>query len=226
MKKRHIEQVFELLVKEYGYRQWQSRSDPVSELIQTILSQNTSDVNSHRAFVSLVSSFPDWKAIAQAGIKDISASIRSGGLADVKAKYIKQALEYIYQKHGDLELEFLKQLSMEEARDWLMQIPGVGIKTASCVLLFSLCMPSFPVDTHVFRVAKKLGLLDSKISVDQAHRLLEKMVPVNDIFTFHITLIEHGRKICKAQRPHCHDCIMQQICPGRENQAELKNKTT
>ena len=206
-----------MLVKEYGYRRWQTRSDPVSELIVTILSQNTSDVNSRRAFESLVSSFHDWKAIEQASIRDISASIRSGGLADVKAKYIKRALEYIYQKRGDIELEFLKQSPMEEARDWLMQIPGVGIKTASCVLLFSLSMPALPVDTHVFRVAKKLGLIDSKVPVDQAHHLLEKMVPANDILTFHVTMIEHGRKVCKAQRPHCYDCILKQICPGRES---------
>ncbi len=215
--KKYIEQILELLVKEYGYRQWRSRSDPLSELIQTILSQNTSDVNSHRAFLSLVSSFPDWKAIAQANLKDIAASIKSGGLADVKAKYIKQALEYIYQKRGDLELDFLKYLPMEEARGWLMQIPGVGMKTASCVLLFSLRMPALPVDTHVFRVARKLGLIDSGTSVDQAHRLLEKMVPDSEIFTFHVSLIEHGRKVCKALRPHCRDCVLREICPGRED---------
>jgi len=214
MKKSYIEQILELLVNEYGYRQWQSRNDPISELIQTILSQNTSDVNSRRAFLSLISTFPDWQSIARARIQNISATIRNGGLADIKAKYIKQALEYIYKKRGNPELEFLRQLSLEEARDWLIKIPGVGIKTASCVLLFSLNKPALPVDTHVFRVAKKLNLINSKVSVDQAHRLLEQMVADSDIFNFHVTLIEHGRKICKAQRPHCHDCVLQQICPS------------
>jgi len=226
MKKSNIEQILTLLVKEYGYRQWQPRSDPISELVQTILSQNTSDVNSHRAFISLISSFPDWQAITQARIQDISASIRSGGLADVKAKYIKRALEYIYQKRGELKLEFLKQLSLEEARDWLVQIPGVGIKTASCVLLFSLSMPALPVDTHIFRVAKKLGLIYSNVSVDQAHRLLGEMVPDSDIFTFHVTLIEHGRKICKAQHPRCPDCVLQQICPSSEDRGKFNKVNT
>jgi endonuclease-3 len=215
MKRNYVQQILELLVKEYGYRRWQPRNEPVAELIQTILSQNTSDVNSNRAFIALKSTFPDWQAIAQANIQDISVSIRSGGLADIKAKYIKQALEYIYEKRGEPKLEFLRQLPLKEARDWLTQIPGVGMKTASCVLLFSLNMPALPVDTHVFRVAKKLDLINSKVSVDQAHRLLEKMVADSKIFTFHVTLIEHGRKICKAQRPRCHDCTLQQICPSR-----------
>lgn len=214
MKNARVEQVLNLLTTAYGYREWQLNHDPIAILVQTILSQNTSDRNSHRAFASITTSFSNWEKVTDASISQIADTIRAGGLGEIKARYIKQALEAIRLKRGILELDFLKHLTVDEARDWLVQLPGVGMKTASCVLLFSLRMPALPVDTHVSRVARRLGLIDGKTSIDKAHKLLESIVPQKDIYAFHVLLIEHGRKVCKAQRPQCPHCVLQKICPS------------
>src|SRR4030043_1389475 len=211
-----IGQVLKLLSAEYGKRKWRPRQSPIEVLVQTILSQNTSDRNSGRAFEQLLASFGGWEDMANAGIGEISHSIKAGGLGEVKARYIKQALEEIRRRLDGFEMDFLKKLPVDEARDWLRQLPGVGMKTASCVLLFSLGMPALPVDTHVFRVTKRLGLIDSKVSIDKAHVLLEGLVPPKDIYQFHILLIEHGRKVCKAQRPRCRECALGRLCPSYE----------
>lgn len=226
MKKDRIKKILTLMKKEYGNREWQHDDDPISVLVQTILSQNTSDRNSHRAFASLITSFKNWERVAEASITQVADTIRPGGLAEVKARYIKQALQEIKRRRGELNLEFLKQLSVDAARDWLMQLPGVGMKTASCVLLFSLGMPALPVDTHVSRVARRLGLLDGKISIDKAHRLLEGIVPPNHVYTFHVLLIEHGRKVCKAQRPQCPHCVIRKICPGYREFSRLSTTSS
>jgi len=183
-------------------------------LVQTILSQNTSDTNSGRAFESLLNSFGSWDKVAGASIRQITGAIKSGGLGEVKAKYIKQALGEIKQRRGGFDLDFLRQLSLEEARNWLLALPGVGMKTASCVLLFSLGVPALPVDTHVFRVARRLGLLGLGVNVERAHRLLEKLVLANEVYEFHILLIEHGRKVCKARNPLCGQCVLCSLCPS------------
>jgi len=214
MSKINLEQILDLLTKEYGNREWRAEQSPLSVLIQTILSQNTSDRNSGRAFELLLATFSSWEDIANAEIGEIASSIRAGGLGEVKARYIKRVLEEIRRKRGGLELEFLRQLPLDEARDWLRQLPGVGMKTASCVLLFSLEIPALPVDTHIFRVAKRLGLVDPKASVEQAHRLLGSIVPPDDVYKFHVLVIEHGRKVCKAQRPRCHQCVLRGLCAG------------
>jgi len=211
-----VKQVIKLLSAEYGKRNWRRRQSPIAVLVQTILSQNTSDRNSGQAFEQLLASFGSWEDMADASVDAISHSIKAGGLGVVKARYIKQALEEIRRKRGDFELDFLRRLPVDEARDWLRQLPGVGMKTASCVLLFSLGMPALPVDTHVFRVAKRLRLVGSRVSVEQAHRLLEGLVPPHDVYRFHVLLIEHGRKTCKAQRPRCKDCVLRMLCPSYE----------
>ena len=211
-----IEQTIDLLISKYGNRTWQPDNSPLSTLIQTILSQNTSDVNSHRAFASLMASFPGWEDMIAAEADEITASIRIGGLGEIKAKRIKQALSEIQRKRGSLELDFLNELPLAEARDWLKQLPGVGTKTANCVFLFSLGKPALPVDTHIFRVAKRLGLIDSKASVEQAHGLLEGLVPPEKVYQFHVLMIEHGRKVCKAQRPRCPGCVLCRVCPSYE----------
>lgn len=221
MKNTRAEQILNLLITEYGYREWQPDHDPISMLVQTILSQNTSDRNSHRAFGSLKASFDNWKKVADASISRIADSIRAGGLAEIKARYIKQALDAIKLKRGNLELDFLKRLTVDEARDWLLQLPGVGMKTASCVLLFSLGIPALPVDTHIFRVARRLGLIDAKATVDKAHKILESIVPHDTIYAFHVLLIEHGRKVCKSQRPRCRLCVLQKSCPSYEQLSQL-----
>lgn len=208
--------ILDLLIGEYGSHRWQPHHDPLSVLVQTILSQNTSDANSGRAFESLRTAFGNWVDVAAADVDEIAASIRVGGLERIKAKRIKQALGEIQRKRGKFELSFLDKLPLAEAREWLKQLPGVGTKTANCVLLFSSGRPALPVDTHVFRVAKRLGLVDTKASIEQAHKLLESMVLPKDVYQFHVLMIEHGRRVCQAQRPYCPRCVLRRLCPSYE----------
>jgi endonuclease-3 len=209
-----IEEVIELLEQEYGPREWQPDRDTIDMLIGTILSQNTSDANSGRAFAALKASFDNWEAIASAPAEHIARVIKSGGLSQIKAVRIKQALEQIEKEQGRISLDFLKSVNMAEAEDYLMRLPGVGHKTASCVLLFSLGKPSLPVDTHVFRVAKRLGLIDSRVSIDKAHSLLQEQTPPSKVYQFHVHMIEHGRRICHARQPRCNRCILRGTCPS------------
>ena len=189
-----------------------TEDSPLNVLVQTILSQNTSDTNSRRAFKSLLASFPRWEDVASADVYQIANAIKGGGLGEIKAKYIKQALGEIQRKRGRLELDFLNKLPLGEARDWLTQLPGVGTKTANCVFLFSLGRPALPVDTHVYRVAMRLGLIDAKTTVAKAHKRLESLVPADKVYLFHVLMIEHGRKVCKAQRPRCFNCVLNRHC--------------
>ena len=212
MSKASIEQILKLLINEYGNRDWKPHDSPLNVLVQTILSQNTSDTNSRRAFKSLLASFPRWEDVASADVYQIASAIKGGGLGEIKARYIKQALEKIQQKRGQLELDFLNELPLDEARDWLTQLPGVGTKTANCVFLFSLGRPALPVDTHVYRVAMRLGLIDAKTTVEKAHKRLESLVPPDKVYPFHVLMIEHGRKVCKAQRPLCSVCALRRHC--------------
>jgi len=208
----NIDLILDLMQQEYGPRRWQPAQDPVSELIFTILSQNTSDTNSKRAYKSLVDKFSDWETVAVAGADQIARSIKTGGLAEVKARRIKHILEEINKRRGYLDLGFLGELPLYEAKSWLRQLPGVGPKTAACVLLFSLGRPALPVDTHVFRVANRLGLIDSKTSPERAHDLLEAMIPSEDVYRFHVYMVEHGRRVCKSQRPRCSLCVLRETC--------------
>jgi len=208
-----INEVIKLLEQEYGSCHWQAVRDPVDVLIETILSQNTSDANSGRAFASLKASFPGWEAVASAPMGQIAEVIRCGGLSQIKAARIKQVLEQIKREQGRISLDSLKSMNIAEAEDYLVRLPGVGHKTASCVLLFSLGKSSLPVDTHIFRVAKRLGLIDCKTSIEKAHSLLRGQVPPSKIYQFHVHMIEHGRRICRARQPRCTECLLRGICP-------------
>ena len=212
--KDRVRQILDLLEGEYSIPEWQPSYDPISVLVQTILSQNTSDANSGAAFRSLTASFGSWEDVADADVDVIAHCISRGGLGRIKAQRIKQALKGIVCKRGWLELEFLSQLTLSDAQDWLLQLPGVGLKTARCVLLFALGMPALPVDTHILRVSKRLGLISAKASLDEAHNTLGEVVPPEDVYKFHILVIEHGRRTCQARRPNCQDCILKGICPG------------
>jgi endonuclease-3 len=209
-----IKKIIELLEQEYGFREWRPDRDPIDVLIGTILSQNTSDANSGRAFASLKATFASWEAVASAPAEHIAQAIKGGGLSQIKATRIKQVLEHIEKEQGRISLNSLKSKPLSEAEDYLMRLPGVGHKTASCVLLFSLGKPSLPVDTHVFRVAKRLRLIDSNVSVDKAHSLLQEQIPPSKVYQFHVHIIEHGRRICCARQPHCTRCILRAICPS------------
>lgn len=209
-----IIQVNDLLAQEYGKHQWHPHHDPLSELIATILSQNTSDINSGRAFTALMKRFPNWEEAANADVNAIEQAIRSGGLSHVKAARIKEILRTIEEERDSFDLSFLNSLSLDEAKAWLRRLPGVGPKTVGCVLLFSLGKPVFPVDTHVHRVFKRLRLIANGVSAEQAHDVLADMVPPEYVYEFHINMVEHGRRTCHSQRPECAKCVLLDLCPS------------
>ena len=193
----------------YGIPEWRPHHDPLSELMLTILSQNTSDSNSGRAFVRLLEAFPTWDAVMDAPLPEVIAAIQPGGLAPTKAPRIQAVLRDIKERRGDFDLAFLGDLPLDEARAWLGSLHGVGPKTVACVLLFALGRPAMPVDTHVFRVAQRLALIpmragNAAMTAEKAHALLEAAVPPDGYYAFHIGLIKHGRRTCTAQRPLCH----------------------
>ncbi len=204
--------IHRLLIEEYGQHEWRPRLDPLSELIFTVLSQNTSDVNRDQAWRRLKERFPTWESVLAADAADIAEAIRPGGLANVKAPRIQEVLCVVKQEEGEFSLDFLAEMEVDQARRWLTALHGVGPKTAAIVLLFSLGKPAFPVDTHVHRVSQRLGLIGPKTSREQAHEVLEELLPPKIYYTFHLNLIAHGREVCKAQRPRCAACVLQEHC--------------
>ncbi len=203
--------IHRLLRAEYGDHP-RHPDDPVGTLVNTILSQNTNDRNRDLAFARLRERFPTWEAVRDAPGDELVEAIRPAGLAPTKGPRIQGALRRITEERGKIELGFLTERGLEEARAWLLDIPGVGPKTAAIVLLFALGMPAFPVDTHIHRVTRRLGLIPEKSSREQAHGLLERIVPAEIYYPFHINLIEHGRAICHARRPECGRCVLQAHC--------------
>jgi len=208
------EEVLAKLEREYGPFQWEPRSDPVTELVFTILSQHTSDINAERATKLLKSHFESWDQVAATSVQEIEMVIRPAGLASQKAPRIQGALQQIQELRGSLDLEFIRGLPLNQAKEWLQRLPGVGPKTAAVVLCFSLGMPAMAVDTHVHRVTRRLGLIAPKVTADKAHNLLEPMVPPDNVYGFHVALITHGRQVCKARKPLCQLCVLNLRCPS------------
>jgi endonuclease-3 len=211
-KRRQLKFVIQNLEATYGIPRNVHQDDPLDELIGTILSQSTTNVNSDRAFASLKKRFPDWGAVRRARPTSIAAAIRSGGLANVKSVVIKNILNEILARRGNLDLSFLKTVPVEEARQFLSSLKGVGPKTSACVLLFSCQKQVFPMDTHIFRILRRLGLLPEKISDVQAHTLVENLIAPNKHYSLHINLIIHGRKICRPREPKCGQCPLIEHC--------------
>ena len=209
-------EVLDALRKQYAPLPWKPRYDPVSEVVSCILSQHTSDLNSERAFKQLMDVFGSFEEVAKGDTELIAQSINSGGLATIKAPRIKQVLNLILEKRGSLDLSFLKDMPLEEAKAWLRQLPGIGPKTAAVILCFSFGMPAMAVDTHVYRVSKRLGLIGPKTSYERAHEVLEQAVDPEHVYPFHVVLITHGRRVCKAPRPLCHQCVLAYGCPSRD----------
>jgi endonuclease-3 len=206
--------IIDLLDAAYGTLPWRPHGDPIAELVLTLLSQNTSDTNSGRAFIRLLAEFPDYESLLDADVKAIERAIQPGGLAPTKAPRLQAMLREVWSRNGSLDLSFLKKMPLEAAREWLRSLPGVGPKTAACVLLFALGRPALPVDTHVHRVAMRLGLVPEKTSAENAHHLLEAMLMPAQVYPFHIQLIKHGRRTCTAQRPKCPTCPLRTRCPS------------
>ena len=215
-----VSDAIRLLTEEYGPFENEPRLDPAHELTFTILSQHTSDRNSERAFRSLMQRFGTLEAVAEADVADIEEAISGGGLARVKAPRIKGVLGRILDLNdGSLDLHFLAEMPMDEARAWLRQLPGIGPKSAGIILSFSLGMPAMAVDTHIYRVSQRLGIIGPKVNTDKAHEVLEAAMPPEDVYPFHAAFITHGRQVCKAQRPRCGECVVNYGCPSRDEEA-------
>ena len=211
-----LRRVIVLLDDLYGRPLWSPRYPPVDELVYTVLSQNTADVNTERTFAALKARFPDWRAVRDAPAAEIEQAIALGGLARVKAPRIKAILAAVSERTGDPDLSELDDMTDDAAITYLQSMPGVGPKTAACVLMFALGRPAMPVDTHVHRVAGRLGLIDAKLSAEQAHRPLTELAGPENVYALHINLVRHGRRICHARRPQCGRCPLAVICPSAD----------
>ncbi|HLF79222.1 MAG TPA: endonuclease III [Dehalococcoidia bacterium] len=211
------DEVVQRLQALYGAPEWRPHGDAMSELVLTLLSQNTADTNSGRAFSRLLQRFPDWPSVLEAPLSEVEDAIRPGGLAPTKAPRLQAMLAEIKQRTGGFDLRFLEDLPVDQAREWLRSLPAVGPKTAACVLLFGLGMPGLPVDTHVHRVSIRLGLVGKKMTPEQAQLELESRVPADEHYMFHILLIRHGRHICGARSPSCRSCPLLERCPAGQS---------
>lgn len=207
--------IAELLEDEYGLPKWaHEKHRPVDTLVGTILSQNTSDKNSGPAYDALRRRYPMWEQVLRADERRLAKVIRRGGLPQLKAKRIKGVLAEIRRRNGRITLSPLAKMPKKEAREWLMSIPGIGPKTAAVTLIFGFGMPVFPVDTHIFRVSKRLGLIGKKVGYEEAHEILDKLVPDRKKMSLHINIITHGQRICTARNPMCEKCALAKICPS------------
>jgi len=217
LKQRAIK-IHQTLLTAFGEPIWRNPLPAIDELVSTILSQNTNDINRDRAFESLRAKFPTWEAVRDAKEADVINAIRPAGLANQKGPRIQQVLCAITEERGALDLQFLVELPLEEARAWLTKFNGVGPKTAAIVLCFSLGRPAFPVDTHVYRVTGRLGLRPDKMTVEQAHPYLESVFPPETYYAAHLNIIRLGREVCNARKPNCPQCPVNTLC-------EYKDKT-
>jgi endonuclease-3 len=201
------------LIDAFGMPVWREPLPPVDELVDTILSQNTNDVNRDAAFDQLRATFPTWEAVMEAPTAQVIEAIRTAGLANQKGPRIQGALREIAEYNGgEIDLNFLKQMPRDEARQWLMDVKGVGPKTAAIVLLFSLGIPAFPVDTHVYRVTGRIGLRPENLSVEKTHAFLEERIPEETFEDLHLNLIRLGREVCGARKWHCYRCPVEDLC--------------
>ena len=200
------------LLEAYGEPTWRNPLPPVDELVSTILSQNTNDVNRDRAFDSLREKFPTWEQVRDAKTDEVIEAVRVAGLANQKGPRIQQVLRDITQERGSLDLSFLETMPLEDARDWLTKFKGVGPKTAAIVLCFSLDRPAFPVDTHIYRVTGRIGLRPEKMTVEQAHPHLESIFPPETYYVAHLNIIRLGREVCGARKPNCPVCSVRELC--------------
>ena len=204
--------VHKKLIEAFGEPTWRNPLPPVDELVSTILSQNTNDVNRDRVFDSLREKFPTWEEVRDANTDEVIEAVRVAGLANQKGPRLQNVLREISAERGSLDLSFLNDMPLEEARAWLTKFKGVGPKTAAIVLCFSLNRPAFPVDTHVYRVTGRIGLRPEKISVEQAHPYLEEVFPPETYYAAHLNIIRLGREVCTARKPKCPVCPVRELC--------------
>jgi endonuclease III len=225
-----VREIARRLAKRFGPLEPPRRWDPMEELILTVLSQNTSDVNSDRAFAAMRRAWPTWEGLSAADPEDLAAVIKPGGLSNIKAPRILAILAEVHERErGSLDLGWMHDAPTPRVSAYLTSLPGVGPKTAACVLAFSLGRPALPVDTHVFRVARRLGCLDERADAARAHGIMESLVPPRLRIPMHVGLIRLGREVCRPGRPRCEACPLADLCPtaptilgpsGRERRAE------
>lgn len=204
--------VARILHEVYGEIIWRQDQDAVDELVSCILSQNTTDTNRDRAFALLKDRYPRWQDVVDADTDELIDTIRTAGLANQKGPRIQNVLETIYAERGKYDIEFLRDMPVDEGKAWLTSLGGVGPKTAAIVLCFAFGLPAFPVDTHIHRVGQRIGFLPEGISADKAHDVMEAIIPAEAFYQFHIHLILHGRNTCTARRPYCERCPLTAYC--------------
>jgi endonuclease-3 len=207
-----MSRIFRALERRYGPRQLRTWGKAVPVLVETILSQNTSNANSEAGFRILRRTFRTWDDVADAPVQAVERAIRISGLSNTKAPRIQSILRQIRQRHGRISLEFLKRLPPAEALQYLRGFHGVGPKTANCTLLFAFGMPLFPVDTHIHRIAIRMGWIGVNATLEQAHEVLADAIKPAERYSLHVLLIEHGRKVCKPGRPRCEQCVVLRWC--------------
>jgi len=216
--------IHERLLEFYGEPVWRNPLPAIDELVSTILSQNTNDINRDRAFNSLRAKFPSWEAVRDAKTKDVIEAIRPAGLVNQKGPRIQQVLKAITEERDGLDLSCLEDLSVAEAKAWLTKFNGVGPKTAAIVLCFSLNKPAFPVDTHIYRVTGRIGLRPQKMTVEKAHPHLESLFPPETFYAAHLNIIRLGREICTARKANCEICPIRNLCDFGKAQSKIENR--
>ncbi|MBT87365.1 MAG: DNA lyase [Gammaproteobacteria bacterium] len=217
-----FDKIIPKLKSEYFNPRWSKRLPPIEELIFTVLTQHTSDINAEKAFKNMMKNLKDFETVLITPKYEIAELIRQGGLANIKSERIVGILSEIKKRTGSLNIDFLGDMQMEEARDWLTSIKGIGLKTASCVLAFSFGFPVIPVDTHVHRVSQRIGLIKEKVSADLAHALLEDQIAPEERYGFHVLMINHGRNQCHARNPSCETCILNEECKYKSSKTNKK----
>ncbi|MEN6531723.1 MAG: endonuclease III [Anaerolineaceae bacterium] len=205
-------QVQERLRHRFGTPTWHVKLPAVDELVCTILSQNTNDINRDKAFQALKERYPDWEAVRDADPAELQYVIRIAGLANQKGPNIQAALRDITEERGKIDLDWLREKDPEEARKWLVKLRGVGPKTAAIVMVFALGMPAFPVDTHIYRVTGRIGLRPRDLDISKTHAYMEQIADPDDFGSLHLNLINLGREICQARKPKCPICPINDLC--------------
>ena len=210
-----VHAVYVILLETYGNNPLVSRREPMHELISTMLSHRTTGANESKAYKQMRARFPTWDDVMNAPVDDLAQSIEPANFAPAKAVNIKEALSQIKADRGDFDLAFLRDVSVEEGMKWLTNLRGVGLKTASLVLLFCFAKPILPVDTHVHRVSQRLGLIAPKLNPTQAHEPLWQLLPHDAqwLYNYHVTMLRHGQRICTFNHPRCRQCPLLELCP-------------
>lgn len=211
---RRVRAIHNRLVREQGEPPFKPQRAIIDELVLTVLSQHTSDVNAERAFIALKTRFPRWEDMLDAPLHHIAAAIRPGGLAKLKAPRLQAIMEEIAAREGRLSLDRLGDLDDRDVEEYLTSLPGVGPKTAACVLCFSMGRAAFPIDTHVHRIVRRLGWIPAETPATRAHRDLGPRIPAEIRYSLHMALIRHGRTVCTARTPRCSGCVLFDLCPS------------